>query len=90
MKKLTYPILLLLIAAACNRSPKDDGTAPAPLFPQPKSIDAKPEGGYIVNPVTGDTIQPIILESGDTLITGVPIPAIGKAIHPDSVSNPKF
>ncbi len=89
MKKLAYPILLLLIAAACNRSPKDDGTSPAPLFPQPKSVDAKPEGGYIVNPVSGDTIQPIILESGDTLITGVPIPAMGKVIHPDSVTQPK-
>jgi ligand-binding sensor domain-containing protein len=90
MKKLAYPILLLLIIAACNRSPKDDGTAPAPLFPQPKSIDANTKGGYIVNPVSGDTIQPIILESGDTLITGVPIPATPKIIHPDSVSTPKI
>jgi len=33
--------------------------------------------------------EPIILESGDTLITGVPLPAIGKTIQPDSVSQPK-
>ena len=88
MKKLAY-LILILILAACNRSPKDDGTAPAPIFPQPQSIEAKPEGGYIVNPVSGDTIKPIILESGDTLQTGVPIPATGKAINPDTVAQPK-
>ncbi|MFC3879815.1 two-component regulator propeller domain-containing protein [Algoriphagus namhaensis] len=82
-------ILLLLLLAACNRSPKDDGTTPAPLFPQPQMVEAHPEGGYAINPVTGDSIKPFILSSGDTLITGVPIPARGKLIHPDSVASPR-
>jgi ligand-binding sensor domain-containing protein/signal transduction histidine kinase len=81
--------LLLLLLAACNRSPKDDGTTPAPLFPQPQMVEANPEGGYTINQVTGNSIKPIILSSGDTLITGVPIPARGKLIHPDSVASPR-
>ncbi|MFT7611934.1 MAG: serine phosphatase RsbU (regulator of sigma subunit) [Parvicellaceae bacterium] len=59
------------------------------LYPQPQTIEANPESGYTLNPITGDTIQPLILENGDTLITGVPIPAKGKTIHPDSVAQPK-
>ncbi|MEN2284509.1 hypothetical protein AAGF08_20355, partial [Algoriphagus sp. SE2] len=82
-------ILPLLLFAACNRSPKDDGTAPTSLFPQPQTIAANPEGGYAINPVTGDSIKPNILSSGDTLITGVPIPSRGKLIHPDSVAKPR-
>jgi ligand-binding sensor domain-containing protein len=82
-------ILLLLLFAACNRSPKDDGATPVPIFAQPQTIAASPEGGYAINQVTGNNIEPIILSSGDTLITGVPIPARGKLIHPDSVAKPK-
>ena len=89
-KELYISILFLLgIISSCNRTPKDDGIAPPPLFPQPKSVEVNTNGGYSLNTVTGDTLKPIILESGDTLITGVPIPAKGKIIHPDSVSKPQ-
>ena len=82
-------MVLLLFLAACTGTPKDDGTSPAPLFPDPQSIAANPEGGYVVNPVTGDSLQPIINSLGDTVLTGVPIPAKPKVIHPDSVAQPK-
>ncbi len=84
--KFFFPLLFL---AACTGTPKDDGTSPDPLFPKPQSIKANPLGGYAVNLVSGDSIQPIINFEGDTLITGVLVPAIGKVIHPDSVSRPK-
>ncbi len=87
--KKIYFLLPLILLAACNHSPKDDGTAPAPLFPQPKAIEANPEGGYLINTVTGDSIKPIIFYNGDTLISGVPIRAKPKLIHPDSVAKPK-
>ena len=90
MKKHTFLIILLFAVTACNRSPKDDGTAPLPLYPQPQSIEAKPNGGYAVNMVTGDTIQPLVNTLGDTIKTGVPIPAKGRMIHPDSVAKPKI
>ncbi|MBP6794966.1 MAG: hypothetical protein KA143_07930 [Saprospiraceae bacterium] len=87
--------LPILFLAACTGAPKDDGTSlPPPLYQQPQTIPANPKGGYAINPVTGDSIQPIINSLGHTLITGLPIPlAIGitqsKSIHPDSVAKPK-
>jgi ligand-binding sensor domain-containing protein/signal transduction histidine kinase len=86
--KLRY-LLPLLLLAACTGAPKDDGTSPPSLYQQPRSYPANPKGGYAVNPVTGDSIQPIVNTLGDTLITGVPIPTQGKRIHPDSVAKPK-
>jgi ligand-binding sensor domain-containing protein/serine phosphatase RsbU (regulator of sigma subunit) len=85
--KIIYILPILFLAACLGNNEKE--TNPAPLYPQPQVIAAKIEGGYTTNTITGDTIQPIILESGDTLITGVPIPATGKTIHPDSVARPK-
>jgi signal transduction histidine kinase/ligand-binding sensor domain-containing protein/CheY-like chemotaxis protein/AraC-like DNA-binding protein len=81
--------LVLLLLASCTVTPKDDGTTPAPLFPQAKSFQSNPPGGYAINLVSGDSIDPILNMQGDTLKTGVHIPALGKIIHPDSVSRPK-
>jgi ligand-binding sensor domain-containing protein/serine phosphatase RsbU (regulator of sigma subunit) len=88
MKTKIIYILPILFLAACMGNNETE-TKPAPLYPQPQTIAANIEGGYTTNTITGDTIQPIILESGDTLITGIPIPAEGKTIHPDSVAQPK-
>ena len=60
-----------------------------PLYPAPQTIAVNTEEGYIINPVTGDSIQPIVNSLGDTIKTGAPIPAIGKTIHPDSVAQPR-
>ena len=87
--------LPILFLAACTGAPKDDGTSlPPPLYQQPQTIPANPKGGYAINPVTGDSIQPIINSLGHTLITGLPILLAigisqGKSIHPDSVAKPK-
>lgn len=34
-----------------------------------------------MGPFTGESIQPIVNSLGETIITGVPVPAMGKAIH---------
>jgi signal transduction histidine kinase/ligand-binding sensor domain-containing protein len=82
-------ILPLLLLAACTNHPRGDGTLPVQLHPQPNVIEANPEGGYLVNPATGDSIKPLISSSGDTIITGVPITTRGKLINPNSVAKPK-
>ena len=81
-------LLLLLLCIACRENNETD-TAPPPLYAEPITVEANPEGGYITNTVTGDTIEPIILYNGDTLQSGIPIPVEGKAIDPDSVSKPE-
>jgi signal transduction histidine kinase/streptogramin lyase len=88
ISKIKYYIPLLLLAA-CNSTPKDDGIAPPSLYTPPKSWEANPKGGYKVNVVTGQTIEPIITVDGKIIPTGVPIPAIGKRINMDSIAKPQ-
>ena len=61
-----------------------------PLYPAPQTVALNTDEGYIINPVTGDSIQPIINSMGDTLKTGVPVPAKGKVIDPVRVAKPKI
>ncbi len=84
------PLLPLLLLAACTSTPKDDGTTPASLYTPPKSWEANPKGGYKVNVVTGRAIEPITTVEGKTIPTGIPIPAIGRRISPDSIAQPKL
>ena len=82
-------LLLLLLLAACNNAPKDDGSKPPSPFSPPKSWEANPKGGYKVNMLTGLPVEPLTTEDGKPIITGIPIPAIGKRINPDSIAQPK-
>ena len=84
---LAYFILILLLAS-CTGNTKSN-TSPPPLFPQPQKVKLNTDGGYSINTLSGDSITPIILENGDTLITGTPIPAAGKVINVDSVEKPE-
>ncbi len=59
------------------------------LYPAPQKVALNTGEGYIINPLTGDSIQPIINSLGDTIQTGIPVPANGKAILPENVSQPK-
>ena len=88
--KAFIKLLPLLLLAACNSAPKDDGTTPSSLYTPPKSWEANPKGGYKVNMVTGRAVEPITTVDGKTIATGIPIPAIGKRINPDSIAKPKL
>ncbi len=87
MLKFLLPLLLL---AACTGAPKDDGTTPPSPYTTPKSWEANPKGGYKVNTLTGQPVEPITTVDGKTIPTGIPIPAIGKRINPDSIAQPKL
>ena len=88
LSKLAY-FLPLLLLAACTGASRDEGASlPPSLFSQPQSIAANPPGGYEINPVTGAPIQPVINSMGDTLVSGVPIPAQGKRLYLDSLPKP--
>jgi hypothetical protein len=84
-----YFITILLLLASC-KSDKQSTPDEMPILHQPPLVvDLNIEEGYSINPLTGDSIQPIINSLGDTVITGVPVPARGKVIDPASVAKPK-
>ena len=89
---LLIPIAIGIFASCGKNNSTQEKPGPA-LFPQPKSYALNTKEGYKVNPVTGDSIKPIINSLGDTLRTGISLPLSGGAgggrkIHPDSVSKP--
>ena len=89
LKKAFLRISFLILLASCNSDPQSDFNEFAPLHPAPQIVTLNIQGGYSINPLTGDSIKPIINSLGDTLKTGVPVPARGKVIDPGSVAKPK-
>jgi len=73
----TYFTIILLLAS-CNSDKQSASDEMPSLYLAPQTVALNTEEGYIINQVTGDTIQPLINSLGDTIKTGVPVPAIGK------------
>ncbi|MBL0097629.1 MAG: hypothetical protein IPP46_14900 [Bacteroidetes bacterium] len=63
VSKFFLPILLLFICS-CDHIDEED-IASTDLFPQPVSYPIKIKEGYTINPVTGDSILPIVNSFGD-------------------------
>ena len=74
---------------SCNQNNSTNEENGPALYPQPKSYPLNLKEGYKINAVTGDSIKPLVNSLGDTVKTGVRIPAIGKLIHPNSIEVPK-
>ena len=70
LKKAFLSLSFLLLLASCNSDQQIDFDEFAPLRPAPQIVALNTEEGYSINPVTGDSIQPIINSLGDTVITG--------------------
>ncbi len=73
----------------CNSEKQNTTDTLPPLNPTPIAFELNTKEGYATNTLTGDSILPIINSFGTTIITGKPIPAMGKAIDPYSVRKPK-
>ena len=89
LKKIILSIFIVLLPGACDidkQSASDEMTA---LHPAPQIVPLNTKEGYSINLLTGDSIQPIINSLGDTVKTGVPVPARGKVIDPKNVAKPK-
>ncbi len=89
MKKPLLYLTLILLVAGCKSDKQNIANQISPLFPAPKTIAFDTGEGYTINPITGDSIQPLVNWFGDTLITGKPIPVKGKVISLDSFPKPK-
>ncbi|NND76647.1 MAG: hypothetical protein HKN39_00495, partial [Flavobacteriales bacterium] len=87
-KTLTYTLLALLWFSCTEKQYDDRATLPR-LFPDPIVVPFKPEGGYKINQVTGDSIVPVTSTKGDTIPIGVDIPLTKKLIPKDSLPIPE-
>ncbi|KPL15961.1 MAG: hypothetical protein AMS26_06275 [Bacteroides sp. SM23_62] len=90
LKNLFAYLIIILILASCKNEQQSPSDGIVSLYPAPQTIGLNTGEGYIINPLTGDSIQPIVNSFGAIIKTGVPVPAKGKAIHPDSVAKPKI
>ncbi len=88
IKALAYLIILLSVAS-CKSDKQSSLDEMQPLYPAPQTVASNTEEGYIINPSRWDSIEHILNSFGDTLKTGVPIPARGRVIDPGSVAKPK-
>jgi signal transduction histidine kinase/ligand-binding sensor domain-containing protein/DNA-binding response OmpR family regulator len=79
-------LALALLLLSCNRTNQDIYREMPSLFPPPITVRLNTGEGYRVNPVTGDSIFPLVNSLGDTVITGVPVPARGRVIDPGVVA----
>lgn len=85
MRKLLACHIIILFLTSCNSQKQGSSEKIPPLYPAPQSVPLNTEEGYIINPVTGDSIQPLVNSLGKIIKTGVPVPVKAKVIHPDSV-----
>lgn len=65
---------LLSVFCGCSRHSNQEDDRMPPLYPDPVTVRLDTVEGYKINRVTGDSIKPIILSSGDTLISGKTVP----------------
>jgi signal transduction histidine kinase/ligand-binding sensor domain-containing protein/DNA-binding response OmpR family regulator len=86
---LIYLVLIILLVS-CNTGKQginDEDELPR-LYPHPLTVKFNPEGGYTINPCTGDSIQSLINSLGDTIKTGVNLPIQGHVIDPGTLPKP--
>jgi ligand-binding sensor domain-containing protein len=86
--KSVYFVILLLQLYSCSPKP-DEAEEEYQFFEAPLTYPLNTKEGYKINPVSGDSIKPIINSFGDTVKTGIPIALVGKVIDPQSVQKPK-
>lgn len=84
-----FQLSFLFFIVSCSVSDKTDDS-PLSTYPQAKVVGLNLDERYSFNQHTGEKIKHHILESGDTLISGLSNPAIGVYINPDSVEKPKI
>lgn len=81
--------ILFVLLQACRGNDKqriqDDGL---PLYASPITVALDTTKGYTFNPITGDSIKPLLNAAGDTVKTGVPIPLTSQIISATEIVKP--
>ncbi len=86
LKKALEYLTLILLLSSCSSDKKSVLDDMPTLYSAPQAVALNTEEGYFINPVIGDSIQPLINSLGEPILTGVPVPVKGKIIPPESVS----
>jgi signal transduction histidine kinase/ligand-binding sensor domain-containing protein len=89
LKYITLYLGFALLLVSCRGNQEGLYDERITLHPAPQKIPVNTEGGYIIHPLTGDTIQAVVNSSGQIVPTGVPIPVRGHRIQPQSVAQPE-
>lgn len=89
LTKVFTHLTIFLSIVSCNSDKQSVLDEVIALHPVPQIVPLNTHGGYSINPLTGDSILPLINSPGDTVITGAPVPVKGRVIDPNSVAKPK-
>jgi two-component system, sensor histidine kinase ChiS len=85
---ITY-LILSLLPVSCNTSKQEIDNEMPLLYPHPLTVKFNPIGGYTINPITGDSIQPLINSIGDTIKTGIAFTTEGFQLNPGIPYKPR-
>ncbi len=69
-----------LLMTACNPDHQNSSQEDISLFLKAKSFPLNTIKGYFINPYTGDSIQQLMVNYGDTVVTGTPIEIVGEVV----------
>ncbi|HDR67903.1 MAG TPA: hypothetical protein ENN61_02505, partial [Bacteroidaceae bacterium] len=78
MKKYLPYLPVVLLLAGCSRPSADEADRISPLYPDPITAKLDTVEGYKINPFTGDSVEPIILSTGEVLRSGVALEVKGE------------
>lgn len=79
-------VIILLLFAGCKGKSDTKAEINLPLYPEPLTISLDLNKGYNINPLSGDSIKPMINPAGDTVLTGIPYAVKGKLLRKEEMS----
>ncbi|MGW8314452.1 MAG: two-component regulator propeller domain-containing protein [Bacteroidales bacterium] len=79
----------MVLLTSCNRPSPDRNRFVRSSFDEPYTARMNVEEGYTINPVTGDSIIPLITTNGDIALSGIPIQAEAFVLDQDSLDQPR-
>jgi len=82
-------IVSVSLFAGCKQHTASSVNENEPLYSQPLSFPLDLSSGYIINPFTGDSINPMINSNGDSIRTGVPFMLKGTTYNFSKYYKPK-
>ncbi len=88
MRIILKYILVIIFLQACRENYKLVTETNPALYPQPLTVALDTIRGYTINPLSGDSIKPLLNATGDTFKTGVSVPMITKPISTSELVKP--